>query len=278
MSGDTSPKLTRIDKHNISQLIQIRVDELTQDSTRSHNPGTQMHTTVSERKLTQEQLRAMEARIAKLKKEQDKADQAIALTVKKEQQLLEARLKQKQELDAKEKWRQEMKRQEQERRQRILEENEEKRRKLDEVRRSLLNDRRVTPRQSLAKNCKAISHRNKQEASYYAKADFIERKKKQTAVVGDFMNLMHSRDQRSSSLKERLKADYQNKMHRERNQTEGMTHRIKQLEQMEASMMEKLRNSQERVQQEKGRYDKLMLNRSVYDPRELSSASADQSL
>mmetsp|Transcript_32958 Transcript_32958/g.57863 ORF Transcript_32958/g.57863 Transcript_32958/m.57863 type:complete len:168 (+) Transcript_32958:1840-2343(+) len=167
-----------------------------------------------------------------------------------------------------------MKRQEEERRQRIKSENDEKRRKLNEVRRSLLNDRR-----SQARTTKLESSQIKQESSYYMNADFLERKHKQKAVAGDFMQLLHHRDQRSSSLKERLKASFQNKMQMERQATEDMNQRIKRLEELEQSMMDKLRASKERVQTEKGRYDKLMLNRSVYDSREVpTTPKADSSL
>jgi hypothetical protein len=85
----------------------------------------------------------MEIRIAKLKQEQEKASQALADTMRKEQQLLENRLKLKQEQDAKDKWKLELQRQEKERRDQIRWAYEEKKRKLDRARAQLLSERRV---------------------------------------------------------------------------------------------------------------------------------------
>jgi spore germination cell wall hydrolase CwlJ-like protein len=88
----------------------------------------------------------MEARIAKLKKEQDKAEQAFADTTQREKQLLEQRMKLKQDQDAKDKWRQDLKRQEEERRQQIRHHNELKKQKLAEAKSALLRGRRVKGR------------------------------------------------------------------------------------------------------------------------------------
>lgn len=264
MENESSPTLNKIDKHNISQLLHIRIDELSLNEAGPKGHGALMYNTLSERKLTQAQLKAMHTRIAKLKKATEKAEQAVAASLQREQQLMENRLKLKAEQDFKERWKLELKQREEELRHKIKRENDEKLRKLNEARLRIHNGRKVNSIKSQAQDCKASMQRAKQEYSYYAKADFRERKQVQITIANDFMTLVQSRDQRSNSLKERLKADYQQKMQRERLQTEEMSSRIRHLEQVEAQMFAKLKASQDRAL-EKGRNSVMSLNRSVRD-------------
>jgi hypothetical protein len=85
----------------------------------------------------------------------------------------------------------------------------------------------------------------------------------QKAVAGDFRDLVNSRVQRDLSLRDRLKASYQRKMDQEQQQTGDMSSRIRHLKEVEAQMAEKLRSSKARIQQERGRYNQLMMNRSA---------------
>jgi hypothetical protein len=223
--------------------------------------GAEILTTVTKRRHTHEQLLAMQTRLARLTKEEAKAQKAIKATIKQSEYILKQRRMKQETMELKTKHREALQAAEISNRTKIRQYRQQHKRRLD----SMLAD--VRGRNfSVAERQRKLSYNKQRELERSMEADLDRKAKRRAELTATLESFKEGQKQGFSQLETSLKEDFNRRLMTEQQLIEDMGRRMGELEQEERSLLEKLSATQLLQKEEARKLQHLAANTPSPDP------------
>jgi hypothetical protein len=237
-----------------------------QKSLGTPDDGAKMFATVLKRKEASQQLLAMQNHLARLAKDQERAQQAIRDAQKRSDYILQKRRIKQEALDLKKEHQASLLAQEQTNRVMIKRHNEAHRRRLNSITAELRGRNYL-----IAENQRKLSQESKQQYNSFMEAELRKKAQRRMNLSSTLESYREEQRKSYQNLESSLKMSFNKRLMTEQQLIEEMNKRLGDLDLLEKSLIEKLSNTQMTQRSEARKLEHLELNRDLVSRAQLNS-------